>query len=308
MTATTPDDRRALVDLLPRFLTGALRGWDGLASLLASAGLERPAYFLLRALVQERDAGEGITRDEMQADLFNPYSTIRPILTALPTLVEEGYVAREGNRYTVTRDGRVLFACAEGAKNRYLASLAPIPAADLAPLADGLMAIARCLRDAPEPARKPHQARAWRVMPPADAAPMALLYGAMYALWMARDDSHNAAWRAAGFDGPAFDLLSRIWSGEATTVAALTDAVRDSQRAEDVTHGIASLADVGYATRDGDVLSLTEAGRRVRTVIEAKTDRLYFASWSPWSGNKGASIRSTLHVIVEGLSEGAPRE
>ncbi|HEY8291634.1 MAG TPA: hypothetical protein VIG44_04060, partial [Thermomicrobiales bacterium] len=250
MTKNT--DRRAIVDLLPQFLTRALRGWDGLAPLLAVAGVARLTYFLLRALVQERDAGDGITREEMLADLFNPYSTMRPILAALPALVERGYVANASGRYSVTRDGREFITHVESEKDRYLALLMPIPAAEIARLAGELMVIARRLRDAPEPERKPHQARAWRVMPPADAAPMVRLYGAVYALWMARDDCHNAAWRAAGFDGPAFDLLSRVWSGNATTAPALTEAVREFQRPEDVERGIAALEVAGYLTRNGE--------------------------------------------------------
>ena len=85
--------------------------------------MERPAFFLLRALVQERDAGDGMTREEMHANLFNPYSTFRPLLGALPTLVAAGYVAHAGGRYTVTESGRALFARTEQARNAYLASL-----------------------------------------------------------------------------------------------------------------------------------------------------------------------------------------
>src|SRR4051794_20132474 len=87
MATTQTDDRRALVDLLPQFLMRALRGWTGMTPVLESVELDRPSSFLLRALVEERDAGEGITEAEMGADLFNPYSTIRPIVDALPMFV-----------------------------------------------------------------------------------------------------------------------------------------------------------------------------------------------------------------------------
>ena len=299
MTANT--DRRALVECLPQFLTGALRGWDGLAPPLAAAGLARPAYFLLRALVQERDAGDGMTREEMRADLFNPYSTIRPILDGLPTLVERGYVADATGRYIVTRDGREFITHVERAKNRYLASLVPIPAADIARLAGELMTVARRLRDAPEPARKPHQARAWRVMPPADAAPMVRLYGAVYALWMARDDCHNAGWRAAGFDGPAFDLLSRVWSGDATTAPALTEAVREFQQPEDVERGIASLEVAGYFTRDGESVRLRGRGTEARDRIERETDRRDFGPWPPLPPGDLTRLHGELAAVIAGL-------
>ncbi len=297
----TNDDRHTLVDLLPRYLTVALRGWSGLTTLLDSRGLDRPASFLLRALIQERDAGAGMTEGEMQTDLFNPYSTIRPILDALPALVERGDVAQEGSRYTVTAQGWAVTEEIEAAKHEYLVTLAPIGAADLARLAERLMTIAAALWEASAPSEKPHQARAWRAMPPAETAPMVRLYGAVYALWMARDDAHNATWRAAGFDGPAFDLLSRVWSGDARSVTELTTALQQFQRPEDVTRGITSLTAAGYLARDGDELQLTPHGQETRDAIEAETDRLYFAAWPPRSSGDIGWLRETLESVVAGL-------
>lgn len=301
MATTLTDDRRALVDLLPQFLGRALRGWDGMTPVLESAGLDRPASFLLRALVEERDVGGGMTEAEMRADLFNPYSTVRPIVDALPTLVASGYVARDGSRYAVTDAGRAVAARVKAARDVYLSTLAPIPAADLTRLVDRLFAVAVRLCGAAEPQAKPHRDRAWRVMPPADAAPMVRLYGAVYALWMARDDSHNAAWRAAGFDGPAFDLLSRVWSGEATTIPALTEAVRQFQRPEDVAWGIEHLEAAGYLVREGDALRLAPHGTETRERIEVETDRLYFAPWPPLTPEEAVSLRATLAAVIAGL-------
>lgn len=295
------DDRRILVDLLPQFLTKATRGWGGLAPLLESAGLDRPAFFLLRALVQERDAGDGMTCAEMQTDLFNPYSTIRPPLDALSALVEKGYIQEEGDRYIVSRGGREAAAHVEAARDVYLASLAPVPAADLTRVVEILTAIARGLRDAPGPTVKAHQARAWRAMPPLYAAPMVRLYGAVYALWAARDDSHNAAWRAAGFDGPTFDLLSRIWSGEAQSVPALTEMVRQFQRPEDVSCGVEALVTARFLTRDDALLRLTPSGNVIRNHIEAETDRISFAPWPPLAPEEFAWLRMTLEAVIAGL-------
>lgn len=301
MSILSQNERRLLVDLLPRFLTGATRGWGGLAPLLESTGLDRPAFFPLRAFVQEQDAGDGMTRAEMQTDLFNPYSTIRSALDALPALVEKGYVRREGERYIVSQEGREVTAHIETARNAYLASLAPIPAADLTRLVERLTAIARGLRDAPEPTIKAHQARAWRGMPPMHAAPMVRLYGAVYALWTARDDSHNAAWRAAGFDGPTFDLLSRIWSDSALTIGALTEIVRQFQRPEDVARGVEALVTARFLARDDALLRLTPEGNVIRNHIEAETDRISFAPWPPLARQEFAWLQMTLEAVVAGV-------
>jgi hypothetical protein len=109
--------------------------------------------------------------------------------------------------------------------------------------------------------------------------PMGRLDEAVYALWMARDDAHNAAWRAAGFDGPVFDLLTRVWASQANTVAELIERMSGGQRPEDVERGVADLIAQGYLIGEGGALRLTSAGRSTRNSVEAETDRVYFAPW-----------------------------
>ena len=80
---------RDLVSLFPRFLTARRRKWAGLQDALQCSGLERPHFFLLMALVQETDPGEKLSQQEMENQLFNPYSTSNLIFEALPFLVEK---------------------------------------------------------------------------------------------------------------------------------------------------------------------------------------------------------------------------
>ena len=131
---------------------------------------------------------------------------------------------------------------------------------------------------------------------------MVRLIHAVYCLWEARDDAHNAAWRAAGFDGPTFDLLSRVWSGAATTIPALTDAVRQFQRPEDVQNGVDNLVAHGYLSREGDALVLTEYGQAIRDSIESETDRVYFAPWPPLTAADAHWLRTTMEAVIAGLS------
>lgn len=307
MTAPTAA-HRALVSALPQFLRAWSRGWVGIRPLLVEAGLEPPQFFLLRALIQESDPGAGMTEAAMIAHLGNPYTILRPELAALPALLGKsgkrgmGFVARSGDgHYWVTSRGRTAFLRVETAKNAYLASVRPasVPAADVAWLADALHDLGERLWHAPEPAVKAHAARSRRVAVATDAAPMTRLLDAVYALWYARDDAHIAAWRAAVFAGPTFDLLSRVWASEANNVPALVAAVAPGQRPEDVTAGLASLVAADYMERDGDALRLTPHGQTVRDAIEAETDRTYFAPWPPdadiiW-------LRDTLTAVIAGL-------
>jgi hypothetical protein len=281
MTAFARETRRALVDLLPQYLTRRMRGWAELQSILDEADLVGPGRVVLRAIVMETDPGASMSEDELRANLFNPYATLHSYLEALPALVKRGYLALDGDRYTVTPQGRALVERIERAGRAYLATLDLLPPDDLARLAETFAGIAARLWAAAEPAAKSHQARVRR-LPSTEGEPaMVRLEEAVYALWMARDDAHNAAWRAGGFDGPAFDLLSRVWAGEAGAVAELTERVGGGQRPEDVERGLAALIDRGYLIAEGDALRLTAAGRAIRDAIEAETDRVYFAPWPP---------------------------
>lgn len=296
------DQRRALVDLFPQFLMRRRRGWDALAPLLAEARLARPAFFLLRAIYEETDPGGSMSERELRANLYNPYSTIHTVFEDLPALLGAGYLVEDNSRFAVTPAGRALVERIEYAARAYLATLDLLPVAALTRLADTLWNTAHRMPSAPEPAAKPHQARAWRLPPiQADASSLIRLEAAIYVLWTARDDAHMVAWRAAGFDGPTLDLLSRLWAGEAQTVAELVDAVRQSQRPEDVEQGITALINAAYLRRSGEMLDLTEHGRATRDAIEAETDRAYFAAWPPLAPDEVAVLRQTLWTVCERL-------
>jgi hypothetical protein len=301
MQATIERDRRAIVDLFPQVLRSWSRGWDGMQSAAAAIGLTPPAFFLLRGLVQARDPDNGITRAGMQQELDNPYSTFRPALDHLPALVAAGYLARDGDRYTVTPAGHDAYATMEAVREAYLATLHPIPDDALTRLVQQLQGIADRLWIAPEPGEKMHQARSYRTPPTRDAAPMVRLIHAVYCLWGARDDAHIAAWRAAGFDGPTFDLLSHVWSGDAATLPALIESVQQFQRPDDVRRGVETLIANGYLARDGDALRPTERGRTIRDAIEAETDRIYFAPWPPYTAEEIHWLRTTMGAVITGL-------
>lgn len=297
----TQDDRRALVDLLPQFLMRRRRGWTALNTVLSAFGLERPAFFLLQAIVQELDRGMGMSEAELRAHLFNPYSTYNPIFDYLPALVDKGYLRVEDERYAVTVRGHDVIMEIEHAARDYVASLQPLPPDDLVQLADALSTIAERLSSAAEPADKTHGARLQRLPIPTDSPPMVRLEHAVFGLWTARDDAHNAAWRAAGFDGPPFDLLTRVWTGEATTLQQLKEAVAHTQRPQDVARGIEALIARDYLRRDGERLQLTPRGQATRDAVEAETDRIYFAPWPPFSAEELAWLRQTLQTTTEQL-------
>lgn len=161
-----------IVSLFPRFLGCRPFGWKGFQYMLQASGLERPAIFLQRALVMETDAGEMLSRQEMESRLFNPYSTFHPIFDSLPSLLEKGYLVHSGGRYLVTPGGRALIGQIEQASQDYTATLTPLPLPELTRLAALLEAIAQRMWQAGEPAVKAHQAHCHRLPLITTSSPM----------------------------------------------------------------------------------------------------------------------------------------
>lgn len=298
------DDRRTLVDLLPQFLRRRRAGWPGLLEISAESGLEPPFIFLLRAIVEETNPGVSMTEDELRANLFNPYNTIHPFIAMLPRLVERGYLAQNDRRFVATEQGRALIERMERDAQAFVAARNPAPERSIARLADIFELIAARLWLASEPTAKPHQARSRRLPYTRDNPPLVRLDHAAYALWTARDDAHTAAWRATGFDGPTFDVLSQIWSGAATTLAELINKLNHSQRPEDIERGVQALVDRDFVQRDGEQLRLSPLGQHTRDAIEAETDRIYFAPWPELPPHELAWMRATFQAIVDGLAAG----
>lgn len=300
MTTAVTEPRRAIVDLLPGYLQRRRAGFKGTPEMQAVVAL--PEYMLLRALAMELGTDRARTYAELFHDLFNPYNTIRPGFEQLMAqLVAKGLIGQEDGRYRLTEQGQTLVAHGEAAANAYAAGRIALPTADRTRLVEILEALAERLWTAPEPAAKPHQARVLRLNAiVADATLHTRLDQVIYGLWMARDDAHNAAWRAAGFDGPTFDLLSQIWSGAATTLDDLYARLKDNQRPEDIEHGVERLMAHNYLTRAGDQLALTPRGRATRNAIERATDRTYFAAWT-LHPNDAPWLETTLRRVVQGF-------
>jgi hypothetical protein len=293
---------RDMVLLFPRFLNCRPFGWKGFQHFVQVSGLERQAIFLLRALVQEIAAGEMLSRQEMESRLFNPYSTLHPIFDSLPSLLEKGYLVHSGGSDLVTVDGRAFIEKIAQAAQDYTATLTPIPFPELTRLTALLEVIAQRMWQAGEPTVKAHQARCHRLPMITTSSPMVHLEAAVFALWMARDDAHIAAWRAEGLSGPHLDLVSQLWMGKAQTVPELTNVLQQTQRPEEILQGVTALSEAGYVLVEGERITLTESGQQVRTHIEEETDRIYFAPWPPLTLEDLDWLYSSLKLVCDTLS------
>src|SRR6266567_7058758 len=271
--------RHTIVEQLPLFLQVRRRRWTGLQAFLDESHLTHPAFFLLRALEGETIKGQQLTLQQMQENLFNPYTTQFTIFDHLPLLVEQGYLQQLDEGYLVTDTGRRLTNQIEIAARTYLGTLQIPPSISLSALAVALMDLVHRAWQSPEPLVKAHQARTQRRLPVEEAPALVQIEWAILGLWEARDDAHMAAWRAYRFSGPVFDILSRIWSKEARTLPSLISTLGEAQQPADIQQGILDLIKLGYIISVDDHFELTLQEQKIRDAIEAETDRVFFASW-----------------------------
>ena len=255
-------------------------------------GIDRPAFaFVVGGVALQSEDGARLV------DIFNPYPTIYDGNLASASAARSAGLAEEvGGRWRATPRGRELFARVRKEADAFLATLEPIAKADLQRLADllgrGLAAIERS--DLP----KDHLPRSARFRGDA-SIPMVALENAVFGLWQARDDCHMASWREAGFDGPTFDVLTRIWRKEAATEDELAEKLT-GQRPDDVRASLAKLRKDGLVSKDR--LAVTERGGAARQGIEDETERRFFAPWPDDVGAQGTWMTERLTAINSALA------
>ncbi|MGN6359630.1 MAG: helix-turn-helix domain-containing protein [Thermomicrobiales bacterium] len=294
LAGSAPATPHALLPLFPAFLTSRWHGFAGIATTLS-----RPALLLLRDVAMQPDGAA--TAESLRPGA--PYSTRDPHLPWLAEALQADCLRQDATgRYHLTDCGLALVTRLEREAAAYLAALQPLPAAELTRLAEALTAIAAGL-DAgySGPAGRLAGARQLAALAPDATAPLVQISHAIFDLWMARDDAHIAAWRYARFPGPVLDLLTRLWRGDASTLAELRAVLAATQAPDDVDAGVDELIEQGYVEWRRDVLQPTRAGYAVREYIEADTDEHYFSQWPNLTDADIRWLYDTLQRLIAAL-------
>ena len=258
-------------------------------------GIDRPTFaFVVSGVALQSDDGA-----RMQ-DLFNPYPTTFDQWDAAAASARGAGLADEvGGRWRITPKGRELFARVRREADAYLATLEPIPAKEITHLAAQLARALVAIESSGLPFD--HMSRNARLRGDG-TTPMVALENALFGLWHARDDSHMSSWRDAGFDGPTFDVLTRIWRSEAADESELEKKV-PGQREGEVRAAVARLRAQGYVDVDG--LATTARGASVRQQVEDETDRRYFEPWPDELAAEASRMRDRLRAINSALAPSA---
>lgn len=299
--------RRQVVDMLPEFLTRRGAAFVPPAEALAAEiGVPRLALVHLANGWILRD-GDSVRRERFR--LRSPYAP------ALPTALDENWALLVGAGLAeATGGGWRVTARGAGAATQYHRSLRatlrelPLPAEAARRAAGGLGHLASRIPTSALRAswakQRPHPDPS---EPRSDAVTLDL---AVFELWYFRDDCHIGAWRAAGYDGPAFEVLSYVWAsppdvswtkiGGHGTLAELAKAIEARQDRAEVERNVAALVARGGLARDGQKVQLTPQGKRDRDAVEDDTDRLYFEIWDlddAATEQLGEDLRAVIDAI-----------
>jgi hypothetical protein len=285
----------ALVPLFPQFLQRRRAKADFPLRAMEKLGLDRPSYFFAM------DIATADPRGARPSDIGNSaYRTTDDALKTTAAAGESaGLIAWADGRWTLTAKGTTAVGELRRAIDAHYASLVPIAMDELDRLAALLDAAYQAAASSREPATREHTPRAARYRWQEPSSAMARLDAAIYGLWQIRDDCHVQAWRDAGLTGPALDVLTRVWKGEAATEDELIAKIA-TQRPADVRAALEQLRAAGHLTA-GPALELTPTGVATRERIEAETDRYFFAPWPDAVGAQAEWLTERLAAVNAAL-------
>ena len=281
-----------IVPLIPEFLNRRRLGFTYALRVMEELGIDRPTYaFVVSGVALQSDDGARLQ------DLFNPYPTTFDQWDAAAASARGAGLAEDvGGRWRITPKGRELFTKVRREADAYLATLQPIPAKDIVHLAAQLARALVAIESSGLPFD--HMTRNARLRGDG-RVPMVALENALFGLWNARDDSHMSSWREAGFDGPTFDVLTRVWRNEAADDDELAKKI-PGQREGDVRAALSRLRVEGYVR--SDALATTERGAGVRQQVEGETDRRFFEPWPDDLGAEAPRLGDRLRAINQALA------
>jgi hypothetical protein len=295
--------RRQVLDMIPEFLSKRVATLDQ-GAVATELGLSRATLATLNGAAVLRD-GDLVRRDRFV--WRSPYAVRRQALddgwaevarAGLADVVPEGWRLRPRGVEAVLETSRRI--------RRHVRGL-DLPAEPIRRVATQLRRLADRIPPAAERVARAARAKPEPGEPGSDGVVASL---AASELWSFRDDCHIAAWQAKGYEGPAFEVLSYVWSSPADvawtkigghgTIDDLAKAIAPRQDREDIEKNVDALARRGDLSRDGGTVRITPQGQRARNAIEQDTDGRYFAIWD-LDDAATARLGDDLRLIIDAL-------
>jgi len=233
-----------------------------------------------------------------------PYGLARLNDERFASAVQHGYLISDGkNGYTPTEFGMKAAHKVWRAAGDSLASLKPMPKAQIDKAYDYLARLGESAISTPEPpshyfmSHKRENYKLFPILYPLER--FIILFGELSAY---RDDMYTATWSAHGVQGHAWEVLDCLSQNDALTFDDLHDKLsRRGVTREVHAQDVQELARRGWVDEDSGKIQITAAGKQVRAEVEAETERLFFASWSCLNESEVDELSSLTSQLRDGL-------
>jgi len=232
-----------------------------------------------------------------------PYTAPDRFAETLEELARLELLERVGeNACRLTDPGRKAVEDIFEAAHQGLDTVEPLPAGEMDQLNRLLYRIVQATLAAPEPEEKWALAYSRWTDPGAGASGSVKTDQYLTDLLRFRDDAHIAAWKPYGVSGHAWEALTFLWRGEASTAEELAErlALR-SYTVEDYKEALQDLTVRDWLVEEAETCQLTEKGRQIREEAEEVTDRHFFIGWSALDEDELAQLENLLTRAKESL-------
>jgi hypothetical protein len=246
----------------------------------AGAGLSERYGWLLAALVFDPEP--------VSAALLRrryPYTSPRAFNRQLRQGAQLGFLEETGSipgEYCMTASGRQAAGSILEAAYAKMALLEFLPPAELERLSQLLHLLVMACLSAPEPPWKWSLLLSRRLDSGETASPTVLVDQYLTDLGAYRDDAHLSSWQHLEIEGNAWEALTLIWRGQASTLDDIVRLlkVRGWTRGEH-RKALDGLVRDGWLKEDDEgAYGLTDLGLEVRTAAESATEQAF---WVPFA-------------------------
>lgn len=268
---------------------------------------ESPAWFLIQAIEFEPDPLS--VANLRVRDIYASESIVQALLELMASekwfdRVKDPEQAQDV--YTLTEAGRAAVHTLRAGSREIMATLEPLPAAEIARLESLLLRLIEASLNSPNPPGVWCLAHSRNRASDPQSAPLLKIAQYFADFNAVRDDAHMAAWQPLGVEGYVWEAFSFVWSGTATSAEALFDqlAYRGYSR-NDYEAALQLLAGRGWLAEAGNdsskVYQLTEEGRAIREEVEQLTDEYFYGPWACLAEGEVGELQELLVRLGEGL-------
>jgi Mn-dependent DtxR family transcriptional regulator len=208
------------------------------------------------------------------------------------------------NAYRLTDPGRETVADIYKAAHQALGTIEPLPADTMDQLNSLLYRLVETTLEAPEPEEKWAIACSRWTDPGENASGAARADQYLTDLFRFRDDAHIAAWQPYAVSGQAWEALTFIWRGDASSAEELAEKLPlRSHTVQDYEEALRDLTTRGWVVGKSGVYALTATGKQVREDAEVATDHYFLASWACLGDVEKARLGELLTQLRHNLQE-----